>query len=293
MHRFIGQALESVLRQTYQDYEIVVVDDGSTDGTRDIVSQFQSDKLVRYLYQDNRGPSAARNAGIRESRGQFIAFLDADDLWLPQKLERQMQAFETHPDVDVVYCDFNCIDDNGNLVPNNWDVGTRCMSLYEALMYGNVVAGSDSSVLVRAKCFAEVGVFDEELLACEDLDMWRRLALAHKFLFLDEVLVSIRQHQSKIQNDLDRMASAWERYLSKMKADTPQEYRHHLPEVAHNAYWHLALAFLAQRRFFRASFYLSKVASLGPRHAVTIVNDAADLATHRLRLKLAKRAKQP
>ncbi len=273
MRIFVGEAINSVLRQTYQDFEIVVVDDGSTDGTRELVSHFQSDKRVRYVYQDNRGLAGARNRGIRESHGQTIAFLDADDLWLPAKLEKQMQTLGTNPDVDVVYCAFRPIDTAGNVLFLNYDLRIIRPSLYEELMYRNVIAGSGSSVLVRAKCFAEVGLFDENLLACEDLDMWRRLALAHKFSFLDDVLVYIRLHRSNMQQNTERMALGWERYISKMKADTPREFKYHLPEIAHRKYWEFALAYCKQRNFIKSMSFTYKIVLLGPKHLVVLVRD--------------------
>ena len=106
-------AIESIRRQTFDNLEIIVVDDGATDDTAGrVTAQSAEDPRVSYLYQANRGVSAARNAGLARARGEFIAFLDSDDLWLPQKLARQLDLLEK-PDVDVVYCDFAMIDENG------------------------------------------------------------------------------------------------------------------------------------------------------------------------------------
>jgi glycosyltransferase involved in cell wall biosynthesis len=263
-----------VLQQTFQDFEIVVVDDGSIDGTRDVIFQFQSDKRIRYIYQENRGRSAARNVGIRESRGEYIAFLDADDVWLPQKLERQIKFMETHHDVDVVYCGFNEIDASGRLIPANPVRTLIRKSLYEELMYRNIIAGSNSAVVLRARCFEEVGLFDEGLFAWEDLDMWRRLALAHKFLFLDEILVCLRWHDSNTRRDIYRMALGWEQYLSKMMADTPPEYRHHLPSTSARNYLILSIRLLLNRKYLKSASYLFDVMSIGSRHPLILARES-------------------
>ena len=113
--RFIPQAIQSVLEQTYQSYEIIVVDDGSTDKTKDILKEFE-DKVC-CIYQENQGPSAARNAGIKISQGRYICFLDADDIWTPDKLEVQVEFLECHPDISLVFSDHQDFDAGGGSVP--------------------------------------------------------------------------------------------------------------------------------------------------------------------------------
>lgn len=266
----LEEALRSGLQQTYQDFEVIIVDDGSTDHTRERVAGFQSDPRVRYIYQENRGPSAARNTGIRASQGSYVALLDSDDIWLPDKLQKQMSLMTADDRVDVVYCDFRFVDLAGNLLPLRYSRPASRGTLYEDLMYGNVLTGSDSAVLVRARCFAEVGLFDESLPALEDQDLWRRMALAHHFVYLDEVLLYIRWHASNIQKEPERMAVAKMRYLEKLCQETPLEFRHHLPEVAYLTYEEIALSLLSARRFSEAASMLGKIALLGPKYIIRV-----------------------
>ena len=281
---YLDEAIRSVVCQRFRDLEVVVIDDGSTDETKNVVARYASDPRVQYEYQDNRGLSSARNAGILKSRGKYIALLDADDVWLSGKLERQVAVLESEPGVDVVYCQFQCIDAAGTPFPQDcsWVLKRTQPTLYEELMYRNVVAGSGSSVLLRASCFRDVGLFDENLPASEDQDMWRRLALRHKFYFLqDEVLVCIRVHAASMQANLERVTLGRMRHLAKMREDTPPAFRHHLPHVAHNAYLELARAHYESRRFLRTLFFLAKIARLGPGHSIGLLRELRLLLWHR------------
>jgi glycosyltransferase involved in cell wall biosynthesis len=180
----VVRALESVVRQTLPPLEILVVDDGSTDGTAErIAGKFPEVEVVR---QDNRGVSAARNAGIRQARGEWIALLDSDDEWAPIKLERQMAALGsgTHR---ICHCDEIWIR-NGKRVnpgqrhakPGGW-IYRDCLPL---------CAISPSAVLLHQTVLAEVGLFDESLPVCEDYDLWLRITSRYPVLFLDELLVT-------------------------------------------------------------------------------------------------------
>ena len=183
----------------------------------------------------------------------------------------------------MVYCQFRCIDAAGAPLPQDcsWVLKRTQPTLYEELIYRNVVAGSGSSVLLRSSCFRDVGLFDENLPASEDQDMWRRLALRHKFYFLqDEVLLCIRVHAASTQANLERVTLGRMRYLAKMRKDTPAQYRHHLPHVAHGTYWEQARAHYAKRRLPRTLFFLAKIALLGPTHSATLLRDIGLLLWH-------------
>jgi glycosyltransferase involved in cell wall biosynthesis len=114
--RWIAQAIESVLAQTYKDFELLIIDDGSTDNSKDIVSLYLHDKRVRYIYQENRGFSSALNRGIKESRGEFIGFLGQDDLYIPNKLQVQVRYFDEHKHVDLVHSNYCSIDSSGRII---------------------------------------------------------------------------------------------------------------------------------------------------------------------------------
>lgn len=204
--RYIVQALSSVVTQTYRPERIIVVDDGSTDGTENLVRSFKSDIRIDYIRKPNSGLSSARNAGIRCSSSSYVAFLDADDEWFPEKLEEQLKVFRdsTMRNLSVVYCGYCIIDDNGNLSDNyfvlNIDPSIRG-NVFGSLLSANRISGSGSAVLVKRECFARAGLFDERLGAFEDWDMWLRLAECFDYDFVTMNLVKIRRHQCNLQNN--------------------------------------------------------------------------------------------
>lgn len=208
--RFILQALFSVAQQTYPPDRIIVVDDGSTDNTPELVRGFKTDIPVEYVRKSNGGLSSARNAGISMCIGDFIAFLDADDEWYPEKLEEQINVFQKSDlqNLGVVYCGYNIIDENGNRTDKYFvlelDPSIRG-NVFDRLLEANKIAGSGSGVLVRRESFEKVGGFDESLRACEDWDMWLRLAEYYEFDFASKELVKIRRHHGNMQRDTMHM----------------------------------------------------------------------------------------
>jgi glycosyltransferase involved in cell wall biosynthesis len=188
--RYLVEALESVLAQTFRDVEVLVIDDGSTDETPEIMKRYG--EPVRYLRQENAGVAAARNRGIGESSGKYIAFLDADDTWYPQKLERQMAALANGTGYRACYSTF--LEVKADLTP----IGVRRIkrqgsTIEDLLLRGNVV-GSICTVVAERSLFDTVGGFDPDLSQCADWDMWVRLAAQTEFIYLDEPLVTYRQH---------------------------------------------------------------------------------------------------
>ncbi len=180
----LRRALSSVQSQSLRSDEVIVVDDGSSDGTRELVaSEFPT---VRYLFQDNLGVSAARNRGARAAAGEWLAFLDSDDEWLPPKLERQLQALAAEPEARICHTDEIWIRDGRRVnqgrrhaKPSGW-VFRRCLPL---------CAISPSAVVIHRSLFEALGGFDETLPACEDYDLWLRLSAGHPVLLVDEPLV--------------------------------------------------------------------------------------------------------
>jgi glycosyltransferase involved in cell wall biosynthesis len=182
---WIGHAVSSVLNQTYQDLEIIVVDDGSTDGTAGLLSNYGNN--IRSLkHTRNRGVSAARNTGIRESAGPLIAFLDSDDRWLPEKLAVQVRFFQDNP--DAVACQSEEIwMRNGRRV----NPGKRHLKPSGAIFEPSLrlCLVSPSAVMLRRSLLEEVGLFDEDLPACEDYDLWLRISSRHPVYLIREYLV--------------------------------------------------------------------------------------------------------
>ncbi len=188
----IVETLQSVFNQTHQPRCIYVVDDGSTDGTVALVKELNS-PLVQVLEPGRGGVSHARNAGIKAGSSRYVAFLDSDDLWTPDKLERQIKALEQNPDCDVVHCVFQRIDVSSEVIPESITIPERSGSIFEDILIHEVtVGGSASGVLVTRKAIDSIGGFDERLSFSEDVDFWVRLAFKYRFALVDKPVVQIR-----------------------------------------------------------------------------------------------------
>jgi teichuronic acid biosynthesis glycosyltransferase TuaG len=197
--KFIGESIQSVVDQTYANWELLVVDDGSTDKTADIIRSFAAqDNRVKYLFQQNGRQAKARNTAIENSHGTLLAFLDADDLWLPEKLERQLQALEA-TNADVVYSNGIIIYEPG-ATPGRNDfaivAGTiEGRKMLDILLLQNRIP--TQSVLVRNEAYRNAGLFDEspKFYGCEDYEMWLRLAASGAlFHGMSEKLIKYRRH---------------------------------------------------------------------------------------------------
>lgn len=205
---FLREAIRSVLEQSFRDFELIVVDDGSDDGTREMI-QREFPGLLTYLYQENQGVSRARNRGLKLAQGEFVAFLDSDDLWLPRKLERQMAFMQSHPEAQICYTDEIWIRRRVRVNPkkkhakySGW-IYPRCLPLCII---------SPSSALMRRGLLEEVGGFDEELPVCEDYDLWLRISARHPIHFLPEKLIVKRGgHQ-------DQLSRRWGNDIWRVKA---------------------------------------------------------------------------
>ena len=176
--------LRSIVSQTYQDFELIVVDDGSTDNTSKVIESFPS---AQYLpMKKNSGVSKARNIGLACAKGEFICFLDSDDLWKEKKLEIQIHWMESNTDNQVCYTDEIWVRNGVRVNQMNkhrkytGDIFRHCLALCIV---------SPSSVMIRAKLFSEIGNFDESLPACEDYDLWLRIAVKYAFHFIEEPLI--------------------------------------------------------------------------------------------------------
>jgi glycosyltransferase involved in cell wall biosynthesis len=181
---FLREAIDSVLAQTEKDFELIVVDDGSTDHTRELAAEYGDH--IRYFFQPNAGASAARNLGIGRAAGRFIAFLDSDDLWLPKKLARQMQWMAAHPNLLLCYTDEIWI--RRGVRVNQKLIHAKAGGWIYSLCLPRCII-SPSSVLMRRELFDAVGLFDEQLPACEDYDLWLRVASRFEVGFIPERLI--------------------------------------------------------------------------------------------------------
>jgi glycosyltransferase involved in cell wall biosynthesis len=189
--RYLPAAIESVLAQTFRDFEIIVVDDGSTDDTPQAVRAF--DGVIRYIRQTNQGVSRARNLGISQSRGHYVAFLDADDEWLPEKLEWQIAALRDAPTSQACFVTSLVVDESGKIIVEQ-RARQPVEHSEELVRFGNIVHGSSSSVMCARSLLESVGGFDARLSDCADWDLWIRLVKLTPFLNVDRPLVRIRRH---------------------------------------------------------------------------------------------------
>ena len=211
--RFLPSAVESCLKQDYSNFEIVVVDDGSKDDTREVMAKYGPP--VRYVYQANAGLSAARNTGIREARFDYVAFLDADDLLLPTHLSDSMAAFAKLPsDYALVACDDHLVDVDAKPLPFTVHIPVlpREVTLKDILMRTRF---SPTGAVARKEVFALCGGFDTTLRSTEDREMWIRISARRRVWHQGKVLVQIRKHGNNMSNNADRMKSNMAAVLKK------------------------------------------------------------------------------
>ena len=180
----IKEAIDSILAQDYTEFELIVVDDGSTDHTSDVLDSYGDD--IKVLFQKNKGVSAARNRGIAEASGKFIAFLDSDDLWLPQKLTVQIEFFNQTPDALICQTEEVWIRNGLRVNPKKRHKKPSGMIFNPSL---ELCLVSPSAVMIRRSLFGRVGKFDETLPACEDYDLWLRISCRFPVHLIDTPLI--------------------------------------------------------------------------------------------------------
>lgn len=210
---YLEETIRSVAAQTLRPDHLIVVNDGSRDATLVLLKALQGQlgsAWLRIIDQDNAGLSAARNAGIRASTADYVALLDADDLWVPEKLAMQVALIQSSTEVPgLVYCDYTLIDEAGRFLPPEQCQDKISPTIrgraWEALRDGNYIAGSGSAVMIRRALFDEVGYFDTAMRSTEDWDMWLRLAERTTFDFVEKPLVHIRRHAASMQTDPIKM----------------------------------------------------------------------------------------
>jgi len=217
---YIGDCLESVLAQTFKSFEIICVDDGSPDNTSEIISQYSDDR-IRVIHQMNRGLSGARNTGISVSRGIFIALLDADDLWLPTKLEEHFKHLQSDPHIGISYCASEFIDEDGKSMgigqqPKLTDITPKEIFCRNPIGNGSA-AVIRKSLLNSVSRVRQIGkltrfeYFDENMRQSEDVEFWLRVALVTKYKFegIDTALTKYRVNMSGLSANLDKQYASW------------------------------------------------------------------------------------
>ena len=197
--KYIGEAIRSIVAQSYSNYELVVIDDGSTDGTKQQLDSFAGQLEIKYVHHPApKGIPASMNDGLRHASGDLIAFLDHDDAWFPEFLETQVTYLQEHPDVGMVHSDIQTIDGEGNVIEASVAVCRKHIppsgNIFPQLFMQSLICGN--SVLIRKNCFQHLGHFDENL-HFGDYHMWMRIARHYRIDYVGKVLTKYRQHQTQ------------------------------------------------------------------------------------------------
>lgn len=228
----VRRAVDSVLAQSFQDYELLLVDDGSTDATRAVLAEY-GDRL-RLLAKTNGGPAAARNHGLSHARGEYVAFLDADDYWQADKLRQQVDLLDARPEIGFCSTATEVVDNAGRPA-GSWPCRPDAGPLPDILfLHGTVISGSTSGVLARKRLIDALGGFDETLRGFEDPDLWIRLAARTAYACIPQALTVVVRTPGSVSGDLRCMRRAT---LASFRKN-----RHLLPPARRGGYWRAACA---------------------------------------------------
>ncbi len=217
--RFVRAAIESVLSQSWRDLELIAIDDGSTDSTAGAVEEIDDHRIVR-LQQTHQGPAAARNAGLGRACGQFIAFLDGDDVWLPGKLERDIAFLEAHRDAALIFSQMRIIDEAGRDAGRTVRKWCGVLGLRDLVIENKI---GTSTVVIRRETALRVGQFDEDLPAASDYDYWLRMSMAYAggIQGRPEVTALYRRRPNQLSGDWQQQMDAWRQVISKASSACP------------------------------------------------------------------------
>jgi GT2 family glycosyltransferase len=260
---YVSKAIQSVLDQTYSNFEIIVVNDGSTDETPQILARIL-DPRVRIISQPNAGLSAARNTGIRESSAPLVTLLDADDLFMPDKLAILVAYLENHPEIGMVSGGTQIIDQND--FPLSQNIQTPGSLELPGLFFANPFI--PSAIMVRRSWLERVGVFDESLRACEDWDMWHRLAKAGcRFAWVENLVAAYRYHPGQMTRESERMRKAIFTVLDKSfnDPDLPENLRRIKDQAFAMAWVHAAAYAYFASEYEKGQYDLAEAVRVDPR----------------------------
>lgn len=227
--KYIEKAIDSVLAQTYKDFEIIVVDDGSTDNTREIIQTRYKDK-VRYFYQENKGAPVARNKGIKESKGEYLAFLDQDDLFHPLNLEKKVDFLDSNSEFGWVYSDYTGITEpgfkkpTGNITRKGSAAKYKISGHISKQLIEGYLLSTPSTVMIRRNVIDKAGCFDEKISHLEDYDLWLRISYWFPIGFIDQELCTVLYHKnssSSMFDDRDKYYSSRIRINHKIETMYP------------------------------------------------------------------------
>jgi teichuronic acid biosynthesis glycosyltransferase TuaG len=259
--KWISDSIQSVLNQTYHSWELIVINDNSTDNTKDIVSSFiNKDSRIKLLNLEvNRGVSYARNFGVSHSQGEFIAFLDSDDLWMPKKLEKQVCIHEKNPAIKISHTDYNIFNENGLIsTPFKFifsKFSQRNGDLLNQLLFLNTIG--ILTLMVERKVFTEHNGFDVNQWGMEDHDLWLRISRSGlHFTFIPDILASYRINQNGMMYSLGKYKRTYKKFLSKNEGLL---LRHKMHAISKSYYYrYFGITNFKMHEYKVAKLYLAK-----------------------------------
>lgn len=231
----IRTTIESVLSQTFSDFELIIINDGSQDTTLEIIASI-IDNRIKVISQPNSGPQKSRNRGISEAQGEYLAFLDADDLWTPEKLELQLKALQANPDAALAYSWTNWIDETGQFLRRGAYINATG-NVYEKLLLIDFVE-SGSNPLVARKALDNIGHFDESLVGGQDWDMWLRIAARYPFTVVTSPQILYRKYpnSNSWSNNVERQELGFRRVIEKALTHAPEAIQQQRRDIIANRY---------------------------------------------------------
>ena len=277
---YLPETLESVLNQTFTDFEVLIINDGSPDGIVEWASEIK-DSRVKLISQENQGISGARNTGLWSSQGEYLAFLDADDIWEANKLEKQVEYLEKHLDVGLVSCWISNVDRNGNFI-DIYDYYKSGNELKKDLFRSNILS-CGSTPLVRRICFEKVGFFERSLKSAEDWDMWLRIAMHFSIFVIQEPLVRYRRYPNSMSTNFRLMIQELDKVMERSFQSVPEEFKNverigssHLSiqyawgylikDDFHEAFWFAKQAFIRRPKLIFSISYLHLIFLIAAKH---------------------------
>ncbi|MFB2772958.1 glycosyltransferase [Pelatocladus sp. BLCC-F211] len=239
----IKYAIESVLKQTLNDFELIIINDGSTDSTLEVISQFKDPRIKVFSFE-NAGGNVSRNRGLERATAEFVSFLDADDIWTSDKLESQLHALKENPQAAVAYSWTDYIDEQGKLLFSGTHI-TANGNVYEQLIVSNFLENG-SNPLISREALVQLDGFDEDLTAAQDWDMWLRLAQNFDFIAVPRVQILYRISANSLSTNLARQEKASLQVLSKVCLTNTHNLNHLKNKSLTNLYKYLTCKALQQ-----------------------------------------------